>query len=145
LGERQPTLWDISTLEPVTRSPNYDEFEEIIARKGITAALDIFNSTFKNDTSTNLKQGFMMNALGSKYLRGKKFEEAIDIFKLNTQLHPEDANFHDSLAEAYEAAGDKAAMKQPSQRVLDILRKKDTLNDFEKALKTSAERRLNIE
>jgi len=142
LGERQPALWDISILEPVTPSPDYDEFEEIIAKKGIKAAVDIFNNTFKNDTSTNLRQGFMLNALGSKFLRGKQYEEAIAIFKLNIQLHPEDANLHDSLAEACEAAGDKAAMKQSSRRVIDILAKKDTLNDFEKGLKASAEKRL---
>ena len=37
----------------------------------------------------------------------KKLEQAIEIFKLNTQLFPESFNTWDSLGEAYSTAGKK--------------------------------------
>ena len=37
----------------------------------------------------------------------KKFNEAIEVFKLNVKLYPNSSNTYDSLGEAYDAAGDK--------------------------------------
>ncbi|WP_458627258.1 hypothetical protein [Winogradskyella sp. PC D3.3] len=39
--------------------------------------------------------------MGYKYLRKKDYEKAIDVFKINAELHPNSANVYDSLAEAY--------------------------------------------
>jgi hypothetical protein len=143
LGQIQPGLWDMKILEPGTRAPDKDEFEDIIRKKGISTAISTFNATFKNDTSTNLKLGFIVNRLGSQFLNEKKYDEAIGVFKLNIQLHSDDPNFYDSLAEAYEDSGDQINMKATSAQVLDILNKKSTLTDFEKGLKASAERRIS--
>jgi hypothetical protein len=64
------------------------------------------------------------------------------VFKLNTELHPGDANLFDSLAEGYELTGDKENMKKVSVAVIDILTKKANLSDAEKGLKENAEKRL---
>jgi tetratricopeptide (TPR) repeat protein len=48
-----------------------------------------------------------LNTAGYDLLFAKKVKEAIEVFKLNVQLHPESWNVYDSLGEAYAAAGDK--------------------------------------
>ena len=46
-----------------------------------------------------------INQLGYRFLQGGEIEKAIEIFKFNTELHPESANVYDSLGEAYETTG----------------------------------------
>ena len=48
-----------------------------------------------------------INSLGYDLLRAKKIDEAIALFKLNTEDHPASANTWDSLAEGYMVRGDK--------------------------------------
>ncbi len=50
---------------------------------------------------------FTLNNSGYKLLGQKKFNEAIEVFKLNVKLYPNSSNTYDSLGEAYAAAGDK--------------------------------------
>jgi predicted alpha/beta superfamily hydrolase len=49
----------------------------------------------------------ILNQLGYGFLRADRTLDAIDAFKKNTELYPESANVHDSLAEAYEKNGSK--------------------------------------
>ena len=49
-----------------------------------------------------------INSLGYRLLSRKKIADAIRIFELNVELHPDSANTYDSLGEAHMAAGDKA-------------------------------------
>jgi hypothetical protein len=48
-----------------------------------------------------------LNTYGYQLLAESKFTEAIEVFKLNTQRHPENPNTWDSLGEGYALAGDK--------------------------------------
>jgi tetratricopeptide (TPR) repeat protein len=49
----------------------------------------------------------LINQIGYQFLLGpdKKVAEAIEVFKVNVERYPDSANVHDSLGEAYEAAG----------------------------------------
>lgn len=136
------TLWDIITLQALKPPPDNDEFDYLIRTKGIDSALTIVKNTLPNDSSTNLMQGFVLNNLGYTFLQEKKYREAIGVFKLNTELHPADANFFDSLAESYEASGDKENMQKASAAVIDIIGKKNPLSDADKMVKELAEKRM---
>lgn len=46
-----------------------------------------------------------LNRLGYQILNAQIYDQAIEVFKLNVEKHPESANVHDSLGEAYEGAG----------------------------------------
>jgi Protein of unknown function (DUF2911) len=48
-----------------------------------------------------------LNAYGYQLLGNKKFNEAIEVFIMNTKNHPASANCWDSLGEAYALSGDK--------------------------------------
>ena len=47
----------------------------------------------------------LINQIGYRLLTDNKPEEAIAVFKLNTERYPNSANVYDSLAEAYERGG----------------------------------------
>ena len=142
LKQTPDSLWDITILNAVRPAPDKEEFEYIIRTKGIEQAMAIVRNTVKEDTLSNIMQWFNLNGLGYTFLNEKKYKEAIEIFKLNTELHPGDANLFDSLAEGYELSGDKENMKKMSVIVMDLLSKKSNLSDAEKGLKANAEKRL---
>jgi tetratricopeptide (TPR) repeat protein len=68
----------------------------------------------KNDEATKLKAEAFINAqeadvntLGYQLLNGGKNDDAIEVFKKNTELYPESWNVWDSLAEGYMNKGEK--------------------------------------
>ncbi len=142
LQQIQDSLWDISVLNAVKPAPDREEFEYIIRTRGIEQAITIVRSAVKDDTLSNIMQWFNLNGLGYTFLNEQKFNEAIEVFKLNTELHPGDANLFDSLAEGYEVSGDKERMKKVSGIIMDMLNNKTTLTDGERSLKETAEKRL---
>lgn len=48
-----------------------------------------------------------LNSLGYRLLRMKRMAEAVAVFQWNASAHPESANVHDSLGEAYRANGQR--------------------------------------
>jgi hypothetical protein len=138
------SLWDITLYEAVARAPNTSEFEYIVRKRGINEALQIVRATIEEDTTGDIRKWFLVNMLGYKFLNEQKYADAIGVFTLNTELHPEDANLFDSLAEAFERSGDKENMKKNAEVVINMLNKKTSLTDTEKGLKTNAEKRLKF-
>lgn len=60
-----------------------------------------------NDSSAYYFSERECNSLGYYLLNGKKYNEAIQLFTLNTKHSPKSGNAFDSLGEAYLTAGDK--------------------------------------
>ena len=50
----------------------------------------------------------LVNELGYDYLRTSKSEQAVAVFRFNTEHHPQSPNTWDSLAEGYERRGETA-------------------------------------
>jgi len=74
----------------------------------------ILNALGKTSESSELKKEAFINAaeadvnnLGYQLLGGGKIDDAIEVFKKNTELYPESWNVWDSLAEGYMNNGDK--------------------------------------
>lgn len=74
----------------------------------------ILNALGKKDEASKLKAEAFTNAsevdvnnLGYQLLGGGKIDDAIEIFKKNTELYPESWNVWDSLAEGYMNKGEK--------------------------------------
>ena len=61
-----------------------------------------------------------INTTGYQLLSSKKLPEAIRIFQLNTELHPDSSNVYDSLGEAYMNNGDKELAIQNYKKSLDL-------------------------
>ncbi|WP_343669275.1 serine hydrolase [Chitinophaga sp.] len=61
-----------------------------------------------------------LNNFGFMLMRNKQINEALEIFKLNLELYPGSANGYDSLAEAYEAAGNKQLALVNFKKALEL-------------------------
>ena len=79
------------------------KFRKAVREKGIEATMQVFASSLKDGT---IPEG-SVNSVGYHLLWQKKTAEAIRVFQLNAELHPESANAFDSLAEAYMESGNK--------------------------------------
>ncbi|MFD0762396.1 tetratricopeptide repeat protein [Lutibacter aestuarii] len=69
-------------------------------------ALEAYKAIQEKDSLDSAVNEGDLNSLGYKNLRAEKFENAINIFKINVVLHPESSNVYDSLGEAYMKHGD---------------------------------------
>ena len=79
-----------------------------------------------------------LNRLGYEMLAADDVETAIEIFRLNVRLHPESANPHDSLGEAYLEAGELDLAEASYRRALEL---DPTLDSARRGLEIIAERR----
>jgi CubicO group peptidase (beta-lactamase class C family) len=70
----------------------------------------------------------VLNSYAYILLRSGKVDEAIKIFKLNTEIYPGSFNVYDSLADGYEKAGNKALAIESCKKALEI----DPSNEDEK-------------
>ncbi len=61
-----------------------------------------------------------LNSFGYLLLRDRKYKQAINVFKLNILVYPNDANLYDSLGEAYFTIGNKEAAKKNYEKALEL-------------------------
>lgn len=78
-------------------------FRKAIREQGLEPALQLFAAQLKDGT---IPEG-AVNNVGYQLLWQKHNADAIRIFRLNTELHPQSANSFDSLGEGYMESGDK--------------------------------------
>ena len=80
--------------------------EPIIYESGIEVALEKYAAMKDAAQGQYLFTERLMNTLGYKLLSQDKLTEAIEVFKINAQEHPDSFNVKDSLGEAYMKNGD---------------------------------------
>jgi CubicO group peptidase (beta-lactamase class C family) len=93
-----------------------------MAQKGIDAAVRQYRELKRSQPE---KYNFneperALNVLGYALIRQRKIKEAIEIFKLNTEMFPQSANPYDSLAEAYAVNGDKELAIKNYEKSLEL-------------------------
>lgn len=65
----------------------------------------------------------VVNLIGYQLMNERKMPEAIGVFKANVARHPESANVHDSLGEAYERSGQLELARASYGRAVEIGKK----------------------
>ncbi len=109
-------------LQKAAYAPNYKAityWQKTVKQKGKNIT-DIALQQVADSVKTLCKHSGELNAYGYMLLAQKNVTEAINVFKLNALLYPENANVYDSLAEAYYTIGDKAEAKKYYEKVLAI-------------------------
>lgn len=109
-------------LQKAAYAPNYKAityWQKAVKQKGKNMT-DIVLQQVADSVKTLCKHSGELNAYGYMLLAQKNVTEAINVFKLNTLLYPENANVYDSLAEAYYTIGNKAEAKKYYEKVLAI-------------------------
>jgi tetratricopeptide (TPR) repeat protein len=119
--------------QSITFNQNYTNMRTkaaILRKEGDSAAADkVMVAALPFATENDL------NNYGYELLGQKKYPQAIDVLKLNTQKHPESANAWDSLGEAYALAGDKKNAIPSFKKSLSLNPPAPTKANSEKYLK----------
>ena len=109
-------------------------FAAELAKQGYDQAIAVYGKLHDGDSSFVLSDSDI-NGWGYELLRMNKEAAGVEIFKLGVSLYPNDSNLHDSLAEGYEAVGNKAAAIGSYQRSLALNPKNSHAVDRLKALR----------
>jgi CubicO group peptidase (beta-lactamase class C family) len=96
-------------------SPNM-QFAKAARAKGAQAAIGQFRPALTSGVITEDS----INSTGYGLMGTKKMADAICIFQLNVELHPQSWNAYDSLGEAYMNNGDKAQAIQNYKKSLEL-------------------------
>jgi tetratricopeptide (TPR) repeat protein len=79
-----------------------------------------------------------INTWGYALLGENKLNEAIEVFKINTEMFPNSSNVYDSLAEAYMNAGNKQLTIKNYEKSLEL--NPQNTNAFEQLNKLNADK-----
>ncbi len=123
------TMWQMASGQ----KDGTTHFQQLIESKGIDKAVTAIKKLNNGKKSKFFFLEASINGLGYRYVNQKKYKEAIEIFKLNIQFHPDSWNVYDSLGETYLKVDKKALAKKfyqealkrnpTEQRIIDILKK----------------------
>jgi dienelactone hydrolase len=118
--------------------PTRAQFMGIIGNNGVAKAEEIYEK-FKDSGQVFFEEA-VFNAIGYQLLQRGNFDNAIRIFKMNTDAYPLSANTWESLAEACEASGQNEQAIKYFKKTLEVL-PGDTTNpeEFKEAIKNYAE------
>jgi len=103
ISGKQPAITWIG-YEPYN-SPGRKLFHDILARG--PSALSEYREQRRSKTPLFVMTEVQVNRLGYGLLGKKRVQEAIEVFKMNTEDFPNSSNTYDSLGEAYMVAGEK--------------------------------------
>jgi len=109
------------------------QFAKMAREKSAGQAINAFHpALMRGDISED-----SINNVGYQLLSLNKPAEAIRIFRLNVELHPQSWNVYDSLAEAFAKNGDKALAIQNYTKSLDLNPKNNNATEALKKLQSN--------
>lgn len=97
---------DLITYDYLKLSNNSDIPSAYLKNGDYDKALAGYLEIKKADSTSILIDEYEFNRFGYSLLREGKYQNAIDVFKINVALYPESSNVYDSLADAYLRSGD---------------------------------------
>ncbi|MGA9773407.1 MAG: hypothetical protein WBV94_30530 [Blastocatellia bacterium] len=118
-----------ATTRPLTSG----RFIALINNQSLQKALQEFDAAKKADPDDALFRENSVNLIGYQLMQARKSKEAIEVLKLNVAAYPNSANVYDSLADAYEADGNRELAVQNAQKALEKLSSDSNLNEQAKA------------
>ena len=133
----------VNLKAPVTpRKTQASDFWAMANQPGGAARAErLFHDVRKRDRAFVFPE-FLMNLLGYSHLQAGDTEDAITLFKLNTEAYPASANAEDSLSDGYLAAGQKDLAIAAEEKCVELL-PADTANaEFKAALGRHAQEKL---
>lgn len=99
--ENEPIQFNFKKLAPTEKIPS-----EYLANNEFDKALEAYINIQKKDSLDPVIKEQHFNRLGYQKLKEKKYEKALQIFKINITLYPNSSNVYDSYADALRNSGD---------------------------------------
>ncbi len=108
---------------PITpRKTQASEFLAVVNEpNGASKAANLFHDARKGDPNAVVFPEYPVNLLGYGKLQAGDVQDAITLFKLNTEAYPASANAQDSLSDGYLAAGKNDLALAAEQKCLELL------------------------
>lgn len=94
-------------------------FKDLVA-KGAEGPLNEYRQWRKGRAADEVIDEGQMNRIGYDLLAMKRVKDAIEVFKLNVEDHPQSSNTYDSLAEAYMINGEKDLAVKNYRRSVEL-------------------------
>ena len=113
----------VDLKKPVTprKTPASEFFTLVNQAGGPAKATAVFREARKRDPNAVVFPEYPMNLLGYAKLETGDTQDAIELFKLNTEAYPASANAQDSLSDGYLAAGQNDLALAAEQKCLELL------------------------
>ncbi len=92
---------------------------KVISENGSTYFLNNYEQILQ-EGGYQIHSSNTLNRAGYELLFNRQTDMAIDLFKLNIRLFPDDANIHDSLGEAYMMKGDYVKSRELYNKALQL-------------------------
>ena len=115
-----PYLITVKSKAGEKSTPSMMEFAHMLRENGFDKASQIYADVKESIPDFVLKENEVNSWAYWLLLGYGKIKEAIEIFKLNVELHPESSNAFDSLGEAYMRNGDKEIAIENYQKSLEL-------------------------
>jgi hypothetical protein len=134
----------VDLKKPVTpRKTPASEFFALVNQSGGSAkAAAVFHEARKRDPKAVVFPEYPMNLLGYAKLEAGDKQDAIELFKLNTEAYPASANAQDSLSDAYLAAGQNDLALAAEQKCLALLPADKNDGQFKAQLEQQAKEKI---
>ncbi|HYP27364.1 MAG TPA: hypothetical protein VE262_11655 [Blastocatellia bacterium] len=130
---------DYAEQDAGRRAPTPPQFAAMIAKDGFAKSLQVYKDAKKADPGALIFQENTLNQLGYELLQAGSVKEALEVFKLNAEEHPNSPNVYDSLADGYEADGNRELALKFSEKALELLAAAQGLSEERKtAIRNSA-------
>ena len=114
------TTWAIKWIDEGYSSPySVKAYSAELAKKGFDNAAGILAELKAKDAGFEISEGDL-NEFGFILMAKQKYNDAIQIFKLNISLNPTSGNLYDSLAEAYVKTGDKKLAMENFKKCVEL-------------------------
>ena len=94
--EHKGVIYNFKKLKTGEKTPG-----EYFKAKEYHKALAAFKAIQAKDSTNETVGEWRLNRLGYRFVREQKYDEALEIFKINTQLYPKSSNVFNSLGEAF--------------------------------------------
>jgi tetratricopeptide (TPR) repeat protein len=118
LTNNDPALKAILSYSP--KKELTEQLMDALSANDVALAAKRFRE-FRNDpANTYLNTEATMNGFGYKLMGMKRLDQAIEIFKLNTEAYPQSSNVWDSLGEAYMNKGDRELAIKNYEKALEL-------------------------
>jgi dienelactone hydrolase len=109
---------------------------------GADKATRFFHEARQRDPKAFLFPESVLNQLGYSRLTARAFDDAVALFKLNTEAYPASANAQDSLSDAYLARGQNDLALAAAQKCLELLPADASSEPFKVRLRKAVEEKI---
>ena len=109
---------------------------------GAERAAQFFHDTHKHDPDALVFDELPVNLLAYDRLQAGDKDDAIFLFKLNTEVYPASANAEDSLSDGYLAEGKNDLALAAEQKCVELLPGDSSGADFKAALEKAAQEKI---